>query len=100
MPTPLMGRGCLQSTHGLRASGKPVDAVWRGWLPRSPSCPVLEVVCELCPWPKWKLYGPGLSVVVAPVLTWLGAPCGGSWPAQGLMQTLHKEHVMTEFWAL
>lgn len=39
MPTPLMGRGCLQSTHGLRASGKPVDAVRRGWLSQDPQLP-------------------------------------------------------------
>lgn len=39
MPTPLMGRGCLQSTHGLRASRKPVDTVWRGWVSQDPQLP-------------------------------------------------------------
>lgn len=43
---------------------------------------------------RWAL------AVVAPLLTWLGASRGGSWLTRGLMQTLHKEHVMTEFWAL
>lgn len=44
--------------------------------------------------------GPWAPAVVVPVLTWLGASRGGSRLTRGLMQTLHEEHVMTEFWAL
>lgn len=84
------GRGCHSPRPAAESLPESLWAAVRRAVLKDPQLP--------CPWrwsanfvsPKWRLCGPGLSAVVAAVLTWMGAPRGGSWLARGLMQTAQR----------